>query len=221
MSTIEKNTPLGELVDTYPLASTVLLKHGLDFCCGGGDSLANACKKAEVDLEQILNELEASRLSPAERQWSSASTEELVQHILEVHHSPLPNLLAQVKRQITRVVEVHGSKDPDRLNKLKDAVHALSDELLPHMMKEEQILFPWILSGRMPPPMGPIQVMLMEHEAAGKLLEQVVTLTDNFQPPSGACTTWRNLYALLQHLDQDLRTHIHLENNILFAKAVA
>ena len=215
-----ENIPLGELVDTYPLASMVLLKHGLDFCCGGHDSLTEACEESEVDLTQLLQELKASMAAPQESPLSSVSTEDLIAHILDVHHAPLPDMLSHLKALVSRVLDTHGNKDPKRLGALKDAVFSLSNEMLEHMIKEEQILFPWIQSNRQPRPATPIQVMLMEHERAGELLAQIATLTDNFEPPNGACRSWRNLYAGLQHLDQDLRIHIHLENNILFPRAV-
>ncbi len=220
MTTISENIPLGELIDTYPLASKVLLKYGLDFCCGGRRSLVEACAASGVDQERVLEELKASLESPPERTWSSASTEELVRHILDVYHRPLPEMLSHLEALVSRVFEVHGDRDVERLSALKGAVFELSSDLSGHMMKEEAILFPWILSNRQPGPMGPIQVMLMEHDAAGRLLEKIATLTDDFQAPDGACATWRSLYAGLQKMDEELRTHIHLENNILFPRVL-
>ncbi|HJM57770.1 MAG TPA: iron-sulfur cluster repair di-iron protein [Planctomycetota bacterium] len=219
MSTITEKTPLKKLVDTYPLASMVLLKHGLDFCCGGHDSLAEACEASEVDLDQVLHELKPSMAAPPERPWSSAPIEELIAHILDAYHAPLPEMLSHIEVLVSRVAETHGHKDPKRLGALKDTVFSLSRDLVEHMMKEEQILFPWILSNREPRPMAPIQVMLMEHDSAGRHLKQIEDLTDNFQTPNGACPTWRSLYAGLQNLNKELRTHIHLENNILFPRA--
>ena len=101
------------------------------------------------------------------------------------------------------------------------AVEALARDLLPHLMKEEQILFPWILSGRQPAPRPPILVMEHEHQAAGALLESIKALTDDFQPPVGACATWRVLYARLEAFDLSLRAHIHLENNVLFPRVLS
>ena len=220
MSTINENTPLGDLVDAYPLMSKVLLKYGLDFCCGGRKSLAEACKASDIDLEVVLQELAPSLLTPEDKQWSTAATPDLIAHILEAHHVPMPGLLSHIEELAVRVFKRHGDKDPARLASLKNTVLALSSELTDHMAKEENILFPWILGGREPRPVGPIQCMQAEHEHAGDLLDKLATLTDGFQPPDGACRSWRTLYAQLQHLDQDLRTHIHLENNILFPRAI-
>lgn len=220
MMTITENILLGKLVDTYPLTSKVLHKHGLDFCCGGRKSLAEACEASGIDLDVILSELKPSLTPSPKRAWSDATTEELVAHILDEYHAPLPEFLSHLEMLVSRVVDVHGNKDPDRLLSLKDAIFGLSQELRGHMMKEERILFPWILSEQQPPPAAPIEVMLSEHEDAGAFLQDIAALTDNFSAPSGACRTWRTLYSGLQHLDEELRVHIHLENNILFPRAL-
>ena len=220
MSTVTGKTILKTLVDRHPLTSMVLLKHGLDFCCGGHDSLAKACEGSKVDLDQVLHELNSSTVEAPERPWSSASDEELIAHILDSYHAPLPELLSHLEALVSRVAETHGDKDPERLGELKDTIFSLSRELIEHMMKEEQVLFPWILSNRQPPPIAPIQVMLLEHEGAGRLLMRIEVLTDGFQAPEGACSTWRSLYAGLEKLNRELRIHIHLENNILFPRSV-
>ena len=220
MSEVTAETLLGELVDTYALASKVLLKHRLDFCCGGRQSLAEACSATGGDVDLVLQELRSCSSGPSERQWSKVPIEDLVQHILEVYHAPLPAILAHLEALATRVVEAHSAKGYKHLEELKNVVHSLSGELLEHMQKEELVLFPTILSTDHPPPRAPFRVMLMEHDRAGRLLDYIVTHTDNFQAPEEACPTWRSLYAGLKHLDHELRQHIHLENNILFPRAI-
>jgi regulator of cell morphogenesis and NO signaling len=220
MSKISEHTALGDLVDTHPLSSGVLLRYGLDFCCGGQQSLGDACRASRLEPAFVLRELGAAISQPAERPWSEATSEELVTHILERYHAPLPDLLSTLESLADRVLNRHKDKDPERLQSLRNTVHELSSELASHMGKEETILFPWILHGHEPTPVGPIQCMLMEHEHAGEMLSRLGMLTDNYQPPEGACRSWRALYSNLQHLDGELRAHIHLENNILFLRVV-
>jgi regulator of cell morphogenesis and NO signaling len=213
-------TSLSTLVTETPSATRVLLRHGLDFCCGGKQTLAEACSRAGLSLEGVLSELAALAPDHGERRWDVAPIPELIQHILDVYHAPLEEDLTQLKAMADKVLRVHGDKDPERLTQLRATVYGLADELLPHMMKEEQVLFPWILSGRQPRPEAPISVMKHEHVVAGELLERAKQLTDTFTPPAEACHTWRNLYARLEEFDSELRQHIHLENNVLFPRVL-
>ena len=148
------------------------------------------------------------------------SLQEIIRHVLSVYHAPLPEELRQLVLLVGEVVAAHGKRDPVRLSKLQTTIRQLADELSLHMRKEEEILFPWIESGRLPAPEQPIAMMEMEHVAAGELLEQLRILTEDYSPPDGACTKWRTLYARLENLDRDLRTHIHIENDILFPRAL-
>ena len=214
------NMTLGDLVDTHPLASKVLIQHGLDFCCGGRSSLTDACEASGLDVNGILEEIQSTHANTEERRWSEATTEELVAHILDAYHEPLPEMLAHLQEMMTRVFERHGPSDPQRIGTLQQMIVALANELPDHTAKEEQVLFPLILSKSGLPPTGPIRCMLMEHDRAGAILNRIVELTDCFTVPEGACTTWRGLYAGLRHLDHELRLHIHLENNVLFPRLV-
>ncbi len=217
---VDSSTPLNTIVTAYPDASRILLRYGLDFCCGGKQTLAEACAGASLELDKVLSEVTATQKQPASTRWDEVAPHLLIEHILEVYHAPLTEELEQLKTMADKVNRVHGSKDPKRLADLAETVAQLGHELIPHMQKEEMILFPWILEGRQPPPEAPIEVMQYEHDVAAKLLSTLKTLTNEFTPPAGACNTWRTLYARLQTFDSDLRHHIHLENNILFPGAL-
>jgi len=218
---ILETTQLGAIVTAYPSTSRVLLANGLDFCCGGKQTVGAAARRKGLSPEALLHALNAEAASkPPGRDWTAAPLDELIGHIIAEFHVPLPQDLAQLEAMADKVERTHGDKDPERLGALAQAVRSLAGELLPHLAKEEQILFPWILSSRQPAPAAPIQCMEAEHDAAGTLLQTIRDLTDGFQPPEGACTTWRNLYARLEKFDLDLRNHIHLENNVLHPRAL-
>jgi len=219
---LEPSLTLAELASTIPEASRVFQRHRLDFCCHGDRPLADACSDAELDPSAVLAEIRAAveRASePAER-WDLRPLDELVQHILDRYHVPLYPELDRIVALVDKVVEVHGDANGDRLRPLASAVHGLADELRVHMSKEENILFPWLRSGQGRTAQGPIRVMQLEHDAAGEALEQIRGLTDEFTPPAEACVTWVALYVRLEDLDLDLREHIHLENNVLFPRAL-
>lgn len=217
---VDTGLSLAGLVAQQPAASRVLLRHGLDFCCGGQRSLKEACEKKGLSVEQVASELALTVESPDDVRWDKASLPSLVTHILDVYHAPLPEDLAQLTAMADKVLRVHGAKDLQRLTRLAGSIHAISEELLPHLQKEERVLFPWIVEGRQPRPSAPITVMLREHDSAGELLELIRELTSGFTPPPEACNTWRNLYARLADFDGALRRHIHLENFVLFPRAL-
>ncbi|MGM0577666.1 MAG: iron-sulfur cluster repair di-iron protein [Myxococcota bacterium] len=213
---------LGRLASRIPAASRVFMRHGLDFCCSGNRPLDEVCEDEGLDAAAIVDEIEAERAGDdGDVCWDDKPLGELIDHILASHHRPLDEELPRLDQMVRRVVTVHGDKDPERLHDLARTFTALREDLTPHMMKEERVLFPWIQSGDGRTAGQPVQVMLYEHESAGEMLDRLRELTDGFQPPQGACNTWRALYAGLDELDTSLREHIHLENNILFPRALA
>lgn len=221
--TISRDTQVGQLAAHYPLATRVFARHGIDFCCGGGQPLTTVCKTKGLDVETILAEIEATlddTASPAEH-WNEAPLGELIDHILVNFHRPLYEELPRLESMARRVLEVHHDKDPKRLISLVNVFLGLESELKQHMLKEEQVLFPMIKQGQGRQTEAPIAVMEQEHESAGTALKKLRVLTDDYEVPAEACNTWRALWHGLAALESDLHQHIHLENNILFPRALA
>jgi regulator of cell morphogenesis and NO signaling len=219
--TLAPTTTVGELAATRPSSTRVFFRRGIDFCCGGGKTLEEACRRRGLDPQEVLREIqmELERGEEKSAAWTERGQAELIQHIIVRYHEPLREELHRLHGMALKVLRVHGEKDPERLSQLADTFSTLKDELLPHLDKEERILFPWILSGRPVPQGGPIERMMFEHEQAGQLLERLRELTGNYEVPPGACNTWRALWSGLETLERDLHEHIHLENNILFPRA--
>ena len=234
-STMTPTATLADLAANSRHAIRILEQHGLDYCCGGKQPLDAACLARGLKPEAILREIdEAVETGPMAGDWQAAPLDELVGHIIRTHHAYLKLDLPVIGARIAKVVSVHGARDPRRLPRLDSVFTALSTELLIHIEKEEKILFPAIEQyGRaetqnrpVPPvPFGsiahPIRVMEFEHEGAGDALAEIRTLTQNFTPPDYACSTVRALYEGLKVLERDLHVHIHLENNVLFPRAIA
>lgn len=230
MTTYTEKT-VGELVAEKPGRARVFEKFGIDYCCGGKMSLADACKRKSADQEQIERALALADASPLnasdEVDWLNASMSDLVDNIVNTHHAWLKSELPRLRDIVNKVAQVHGSNRPE-LKKVAEVFDGLLEELMSHMMKEEYILFPWIKSvdaGSAQPihcgtVMGPISVMEHEHDNAGQALEQLRQLTDGYNPPADACNTYRVMLSTLSELESDLHTHIHKENNILFPKAM-
>lgn len=220
---IHQDTPVGEIAAIAPLATRVFARHGIDFCCGGGIPLAQACARLEVPVDDVLEEIQRELdTSDADvESWAGAPLDALIEHILATYHRPLDEELPRIEAMAQKVHAVHGDKDPERLGAMLQTFSALKAELEPHMMKEEQILFPMILGGEGAMADGPVHVMRSEHDEAGAMLRRLRELTDDYTPPEGACNTWRALWSALADLERSLHEHIHLENNILFPRALA
>ena len=205
-----------------PAMARVFERHGIDYCCGGGRPLQEVCQEKGLSPEA----LRAEAVPPAtpETDWMQATLPDLIQHILDRHHVYLRQALPQLDRKLARVLEAHGQADGPLLGELSRIFSGLRDELMAHMGKEEQVLFPMIrhLSAGVPAPMpldGPIGMMEYEHESAGRALAAMRRLTHDYSVPEHACGTYRALFFELGELEADLHQHIHLENNILFPRA--
>ena len=210
---------LGQLARRITGATGLFDTHQLDFCCGGNQSLRTAAAKAGVDPAPIVDQLralEGRAAASAERDWSDATSLELVDHILARYHAVHREQLPELIRLARKVEQVHGER-ADCPRGLADQLDAMAQELESHMRKEEDVLFPMIVhhgarAG------APIPALRMEHDEHGAALRRVAELTDDITPPRAACTTWRALYAGLRTFRQDLVAHIHTENNILFER---
>jgi len=214
---------VGQLATEHPHAVKIFHRHGIDFCCGGGRTIAEACSGKGIAVDTVLAEIaeeEARQTKPATR-WDAEPLDALINHILEAYHVPLYTELPRLEQMARKVYDVHGPKDRERLNAIKNLVIALKDDLDPHMVKEERVLFPWIKSGQGASAGAPVRMMLAEHDAVGEMLVQLRELTHDYAIPEGACATWTALWQGLQWLERELHEHIHLENNVLFPRALA
>ncbi|HFE47260.1 MAG TPA: iron-sulfur cluster repair di-iron protein [Nannocystis exedens] len=222
-SSLTADTPVGKIAAEQPLATRVFARHGIDFCCGGDVPLSQACSERNIDVDEILGEIqrEASMTAGDSVVWEHAPLGTLIDHILKTYHRPLDEELPRLEALARKVWTVHGKKEPEQLGGIVDTYEPLMHELFSHMRKEEQILFPMIRQGRGAMAVGPVQVMRHEHEEAGALLRRLRELTDNYTVPAAACATWRALWHGLADLERSLHEHIHLENNILFPRALA
>jgi regulator of cell morphogenesis and NO signaling len=220
--TLAPTLTVARLAAEHPHAIPVLERHRIDYCCKGNRPLAEACAKVGLSVDDLAAEVEAARPRlGAPVDWTRRDLGELIDHIVATHHEPLPEMLDRLVALARKVAAVHGPKDPARLHDLVRVVTALRDDLVPHLRKEEEILFPWIRDGRGESAGGPIHVMQEEHDDVGELLRKARRLTDDYTVPAEACGSWRALWVGLQELEEDLHTHIHLENNVLFPRALA
>ncbi|MGB1004018.1 MAG: iron-sulfur cluster repair di-iron protein [Salibacteraceae bacterium] len=225
-----KEHTVAQIVTKNIKTADVFKKYGIDFCCGGNVNLAKVCDRKGVNLQDIETDLEKSfSTSTSSHDYASWDLGFLIDFIVNTHHQYVVNNVGLMLQYTNRVAEVHGNGHPEviRINQL---AHALVNELQPHLQKEEQILFPHIkkLVGLKSEGKkieqkfveSPIAVMHQEHDAAGDIIKEIAQLSNNFTPPEGACNTYRAMYSKLEEFQNDLFQHIHLENNILFPKAI-
>ena len=219
--TVTIETPVGEIASAHPLSTRVFARHNIDFCCGGGAPLQTACDKRGLNADDILVEINKELEEPdSTTNWNYAPLTDLIEHIVSTYHVSLKEELPRLEAMAIRVNHVHGDKDPERLQAIETVFCNLKEELLSHMMKEEQILFPMIANGKGAMASDPVSMMEHEHDSAGNALRELRELTNDFTPPAVACNTWRALWHGLAALEQDTHQHIHLENNILFPRAL-
>lgn len=232
-----KNTPLAKIVTNLPHSVRVFEKYQLDFCCQGRQSLSEACETKGLSIETVLNELaENSKLStqtPQLADTAEMTPVELMDHIIGRHHAYVRGSLGQIQNHVQKIADVHGTSHPE----LREIAACFADvvaEMGPHMMAEENVLFPYIRdmehaassgSDLLPPAFGtvrnPVAMMEAQHESAGGLMTRIRFLSHDYAVPDDGCTTYRVTMQELKEFELDLHQHVHLENNILFPKAVA
>ena len=211
---------LSEIAVTHPAASRVFHRHRLDYCCGGRRPLAEACAARGLDPAAVLAEIaEAEAADPDPARWESRPLPELIDFIVGRYHDDLRRELPELVAMAAKVEQVHGEKAscPRGLHEHLRIIHAA---VLEHLDKEEHILFPMINAGAGARASAPVHAMEVEHDDHRQNLARTRALTTDLVPPDEACTTWRALYLRLQQLEADLMQHIHLENNILFPRAL-
>ena len=223
---------LREIALTNPAATRVLEKLHLDYCCGGARTLRQACHDASLPLGDVIESLSAAAPPAGARDWRSQPLAVLTAHIRDTHHRYTRDEIDRLAALFQKVCGVHGERHPELLE-LRGIFIGLAQELSTHMMKEEMILFPYIermeesiVAGDpvLPTPFGtvrnPVSMMLREHDDAGTALRALRRVSGEYNPPADACISFQALYRALADFEADLHQHIHLENNILFPRAI-
>ena len=214
-------------------AAHIFKKHGIDFCCGGGVSIKRACEKANIDPELLETELRNLDVAPDRAfDYNRWKLDFLTDHIINVHHQYVEENSPLLLQYAKRVNHVHGSHYTE-LAEIEELVTKVVQAMASHQRKEELILFPFIkklvkseMEGTPVPETkfgsveNPIQMMEEEHDEAGDFMKRISELSNGYTPPQGACNTYRAFFAKLEEFEDDLHQHIHLENNILFPKAL-
>ena len=233
MHTLTTETTVRDVVAGDHRAATVFEKHGIDYCCGGARPIGAACREAGVAAETVLAELAGlAAAGAADQDYASWDPAALVDHIVSTHHAYVRNAIPTILAHTAKVAGKHGERHAE-LGEVARLFEGVAEEMTQHMMKEEHILFPYIkvlarqdASGcpAAPSPFGtvknPIRMMEIEHENAGHAMRKIRELTGGFAPPADACVTYTATLAELDEFERDLHQHVHLENNILFPRAV-
>ncbi len=224
-----KEQKVGELVAENYQYADVFKKYDIDFCCGGGVTIGATCLLKNIDLNQLEKELSlVKQQQPVVDNPASWPISKLISHIVNHHHHYVRENMPYIIAYADKVAKVHGLNHPEVIE-ISRLVNELQSELFMHMHKEEVVLFPFInqlqanktISGNpFSSIKSPIEVMLLEHDLAGDILKEVRNLSANYTPPNDACTTYKVLFDKLKNFEEDLHRHIHLENNILFLKAI-
>jgi len=224
-----------EIAVECPATVRVFETLGIDYCCGGRKSLRDACSSADVPLERVAELLAgAAKIKEAgdDTLWGTAWLDTLTAHIIGKHHGYVRQEVPRLKALLAKVMDRHGVNHPE-VRQIDSLFAAIAQELATHMLKEEQVLFPHIdrlaaaCRGHLEPPPAffgtverPIANMVADHDDAGAVLAEMRRLSNGYAAPEGACPTFRALYDGLEGFERDLHQHIHLENNILFPRAI-
>ena len=231
---VKKDNKIGEIVAKNFHTARIFENLGLDFCCGGKKTINDACNEIGLNPENVINELtKVNDKSAALQHFEKWDSDFLIDYIVNNHHAYVVNAVSTIEHHLQKVVLAHGERHPEIVS-INGIFEDLKEELLNHMQKEEKVLFPYIKKMNIAiknslemryPPFGtvenPLRMMESEHESAGKMMTAINHLSGCYTPPKNACGTFKVLYQELKEFEQDLHVHVHLENNILFPKAIA
>lgn len=233
--TFSGETRVKDIALSDPSARRILEDSGLDYCCGGGKSLHDACLDANISMEEILESLRTSGARELSRQaaaWNDARLCKLTAHICDKHHRYVRDAIPRLGALLEKVSAKHRAAHPE-LVEIEGLFGQLAREMITHMQKEEHILFPYIdamdnaanSGGSLEPPFfqtvrNPIHAMIREHDSAGSLAKQIRSLSSDYTAPASACASFIALYQGLREFEADLHEHVHLENNVLFPRAL-
>ena len=223
---------LAQIVTNNHKAASIFEKHHLDFCCKGKRTLEQACSESDIKIEEVIEQLEkVGETNGSKTNYNELSLAQLSEHIVSTHHNYVKNEMPALLGYLQKVASKHGDRHPE-MNKVFQIFGAVKEEMEFHMQKEEMVLFPRIKDIENQIQEGkkvvisssylqsPINMMEQEHDHAGSMLAEIRNLTNNYTPPADACTTYQLSFASLQAFELDLHHHVHLENNILFPKAL-
>lgn len=224
---------VGKIVADNFKTAKVFTKYGIDFCCKGAIPLQEACEINSVPLKQVTDELKAALNEETLSNYKEFSLSELIDHIIYTHHQYVENTIPPLKAYLLKLATVHGDRHPELLE-IRDLFLEAADALTAHMKKEELILFPYIKAMEEAdkshftlsvPHFGhvknPITMMEDDHDSEGERFRKISKLSDSYTTPADGCQTYKVAYAMLKEFEEDLHTHIHLENNILFPKGIS
>jgi regulator of cell morphogenesis and NO signaling len=232
---LDDHTTIRDIVADDFRAASVFERHGIDFCCGGNRPIADACREFGVNADALVAELEAVMASAESGlpRYNTWELDFLIGYIVTNHHGYVRKAIDTIRSHTRKVSEVHGERHPE-VKPIAETFENLAREMTQHMAREEQVLFPYIADmvaaargGRPAPPApfgvvaNPIRVLETEHVAAGDEMASIRNLSGGYTPPEDACTTFKVAYQELRAFEADLHQHVHLENNILFPKALA
>ena len=223
-----------EIAQTQPTSIRVFEKFGIEYCCGGRKPLAEACAAKDIDVDTVIAALEAAARNENARakDWTKESLANLTKHIVATHHAYCKEELPRLSGLAAKVVNVHGGTNPE-LGMIRTKLAELVDELTDHLAEEEVVVFPIIVkleatktntgaeAAKSETSIGnPVSLLIEEHDNAGVLLAEIRSLSRNFTAPEYACTTFHAFFDGLRDFEHDLHRHVHLENNILFPRAI-
>lgn len=223
---IDKEKTLGEIVSAYPDTVKVMNCYKMDYCCNGKDTLGVALDRLETDSEKILEELEESITlqKPKEvKDWKSGSMASVIDYILDKHHTFMKETFDELNLLVIKILKVHYKDHSEQLLQVHKLVGNLKTELEAHLVKEEEYLFPMIKEFELTRNEDTkakiiefIETIEGEHDVAGDLFKELEIVTNDFNPPEGACTTYKRTFKLLDEIEKDTFNHIHMENSVLF-----
>ena len=224
---MDRAETLAKLVAEQPARANILDRLGLDYCCGGDETVDAACARAGLDPASVEAQLDAAVPMDDTHACAGMTPQELIVHVLDVHHAYLHAEFRELDALAGKVVSVHGERHPE-LHRVRGLLAELAEDFTPHLMKEERVLFPAIerlVAGASDFPFGsihnPIRMMMLEHEQAGALLARLREETHGYETPDDACASYRALYDRLAFLDHDTRLHVFEENHLLFPQVAA
>lgn len=222
-ATAIRNKTVREIAGQHADSYKIFHKYGIDFCCGGKRLLSDVCEEKGIEISVIANDFMTLEKIPSDQKdWNTETLENLINHIVDTHHQYLRDDLPRLFHLTQKVASRHGERDT-HLYKVLEVYVSMANELLAHIEKEEKVLFPMIIEmekiGDISPQiMMPILTMEAEHEEAGAALEELDRLTESYVIKPNMCASYQALYVGLKQLAEDLKLHIHKENNILFPR---